>query len=169
MPNKFETLIVKLAEARVEFIVVGGVSAVLLGAPIVTFDLDICFRRTPMNITRLAAALAPFRPRLRNFPPDLPFTFDERTLQLGTNFTLVIAGEDVDLLGEMIAIGGYEQLIGGAKDIELGGFPVKVLPLEKLIETKRAAGRLKDHAAIPILEATLVRIKKPDLEQREEA
>jgi hypothetical protein len=33
----------------VEFIVVGGVAAVLQGAPVVTFDLDILHRRTPEN------------------------------------------------------------------------------------------------------------------------
>src|SRR5215831_19049590 len=85
--------IVRLAEARVEFIVVGGLSAVLQGVPIVTLDLDICYRRTPENITRLVGALAPLQPRPRGFPPELPFAFDERTILLGANFTLQIGDE----------------------------------------------------------------------------
>jgi hypothetical protein len=41
----------------VEFIVVGGVCAVLHGAPIATFDLDVVHARTPENVDRLLAAL----------------------------------------------------------------------------------------------------------------
>jgi hypothetical protein len=33
--------------------------------------------------------------------------------------------------------------------------PVKVLPLERVIASKRSAGRPKDVAALPALEATL--------------
>ena len=47
-----------LADAEVEFVVVGGVSAVLHGVPVVTQDLDISYRRNPKNIRRLARALA---------------------------------------------------------------------------------------------------------------
>ena len=79
--------IVRLAVAQVEFVVVGGVSAVLQGVPIVTVDLDICYQRTPGNISRLVGALAPLQPRPRGFPLDLPFTFDERVVQIGCNFT----------------------------------------------------------------------------------
>lgn len=100
MQNFFEDVIARLTQAQVEFIIVGGVSAVLQGVPIVTKDLDLCYRRTPANLARLARALAPLQPRLRGFPPDLPFTFDERTLQLGSNFTLVVGDEDLDLLGD---------------------------------------------------------------------
>jgi len=40
--NFAEQIIVALAKANVEFIVVGGISAVLHGAPIVTRDVDLC-------------------------------------------------------------------------------------------------------------------------------
>src|SRR5262245_13755977 len=43
---------------QIELIVVGGVSAVLNGAPVATFDLDILHRRTPENIARMMAALS---------------------------------------------------------------------------------------------------------------
>jgi hypothetical protein len=88
MPNFFEDVLVRLAKADVEFIVVGGVSAVLQGAPVSTFDLDICFRRTHENAQKVVAAIAPLMPRLRDFPASLPFTLDERALMLGSNFTV---------------------------------------------------------------------------------
>jgi hypothetical protein len=157
MQQFVKEMILRLAEAEVEFVVVGGVSAVLQGAPIVTMDLDVCYRRTPENIARLAAALAPLKPRLRGLPPDLSFTFDERAIQLGTNFTLTISDESLDLLGEMSVIGGYEQIIAAARTVAVEGRPVKVLSLAHLIATKAAANRPKDLAALPVLRATYER------------
>ena len=55
-PNFLEILKV-LKEYQVEFIVVGGVCAVLHGAPISTFDLDLVHSRAPNNIDRLMVAL----------------------------------------------------------------------------------------------------------------
>ncbi len=155
MQNFYEEVIARLAQAQVEFVVVGGVSAVLQGAPIVTVDLDICYRRSPQNIARLAAALQPLQPRLRGFPPDLPSPFDGRSLLLGTNFTLEIGNESVDLLGEMIVIGGYDQIIDQADEMLVAETRVFVLPLAQLIATKEAAGRPKDLAVLPVLKATL--------------
>jgi hypothetical protein len=149
-------VIVALAEAQVQFVVVGGLSAVLQGAPIVTQDLDVCYARASDNLTRIASALEPFGLRLRGLPEGVPNVFDRRALEFGTNFTLVLAdGEEFDLLGEMAAIGGHEAIVGRAVDMDVAGYPIKVLALEDLIRTKRAAGRPKDLAVLPTLEATL--------------
>jgi hypothetical protein len=157
LPNFVEEIVGRLQNAGVEFLVVGGVSAILQGASVNTMDLDICYRRTPQNIARLVAALAPLQPKPRGFPSHLPFVFDERTVQLGSNFTLEIGPESLDLLGVMSAIGGYEQVIGSAVDAEVGDRTVKALSLEQLIATKTAAGRTKDLAVLPELQATLER------------
>ena len=45
------------AKFGVEFIVVGGQAEVLMGSPRVTYDVDLCYRRSPENHERLAAAL----------------------------------------------------------------------------------------------------------------
>ncbi len=147
--------IVRLAQGQVEFVVIGGISAVLQGAPIVTVDLDICYRRTPANLARLAAALAPLQPRLRGLPPGLPATFDEHALQLGTNFTLQVGDDQLDLLGEVSPLGGYDQIVGRAHDLPMSGVLVKVLSLADLIKIKEFVGRPKDLAVVPVLKATL--------------
>ena len=54
---RFAELLAALFDHGVEFIVVGGVAAVLEGAPISTFDLDIVPRWSPENLDRLAGAL----------------------------------------------------------------------------------------------------------------
>jgi predicted nucleotidyltransferase len=148
-------VIASLADAGVEFVVVGGVSAILQGAPIATQDLDVTYRRSPDNVRRLAKALAPFHPRLRGLPAGLPDDVDEHALRMGTNFTLDVDGESLDLLAEMSAIGGYDQVVGNADEMDVAGKRVKVLALADLIRTKRAAGRPKDLAVLPVLEATL--------------
>lgn len=156
MQHFVERILVALAEADCEFIIVGGISAVLQGASIVTQDLDVCYRRHPDNLTRIAAALQPFQLRLRGLPEGIPNLFDRRTLEFGTNYTLVLQdGEEFDLLGEMSAIGGYEAIVGRAVEMPVAGHQMKVLALEDLIRTKRAAGRPKDLAVLPVLEATL--------------
>ena len=162
LPNFVEEIVGRLQDAEVEFLVVGGVCAILQGASVNTVDLDLCYRRTPENIARLVAALAPLQPRPRGFPPDLPFVFDERTVLLGSNFTLEIGPESLDLLGEMSAIGGYEQVVGSSGDVAVGSRSVKVLSLEQLIATKTAAGRTKDLAVLPELQATLERKRQQD-------
>jgi hypothetical protein len=50
-------LLATLCDSGVEFIIVGGVAAVLQGVPITTTDLDIVHRRTPENVTRLLEVL----------------------------------------------------------------------------------------------------------------
>jgi len=55
----FEALLQLLVDAQVEFIIVGGAAATAHGASRLTLDLDIVYRRTPDNIERLIAALAP--------------------------------------------------------------------------------------------------------------
>ncbi len=150
-----DDIVKRLADGNVEYVIVGGVSAILQGAAVNTLDLDLCYRRTPVNIARLVSALAPLSPRARGLPEGLPFVFDERTIQLGSNFTLDIGEEDLDLLGEMSAIGGYEEIIGTADDMSVNGISVKVLSLEQLIATKEAAGRAKDLLVLPSLRHAL--------------
>ena len=53
----FFSLFEILAKHNVEFIITGGVSAVLMGAPVTTFDLDIIHHRTEENIDKLLRAL----------------------------------------------------------------------------------------------------------------
>lgn len=63
-----------LSQAKVRYIVVGGVAAGMHGALRTTLDLDVVYSRDRENITRLVVALSPYHPYLRGAPPGLPFT-----------------------------------------------------------------------------------------------
>jgi uncharacterized nucleotidyltransferase DUF6036 len=139
-----QRLLDALADARVDFVVVGGVALVLRGSSRVTLDLDVCYSRERDNLRRVAAALGPFHPRLRGAPPDLPFLWDDRTLASGLNFTLTTDLGDIDVLGEIPGIGDYERVAAGSSSVSVGSVQVLVMDLDALERAKRAAGRAKD-------------------------
>jgi predicted nucleotidyltransferase len=142
-----------LASQKVEFIIVGGVAMNLHGSAHVTFDLDICYARRRANLKRIVAALSSYQPRLRDLPENLPFVWDEQTLLTGTNFTFITALGEIDLLGEVAGVGTYEDALAASVVVPLYGIECRVLTLDALIESKRAAGRRKDLLVLPELEA----------------
>jgi predicted nucleotidyltransferase len=151
--NKFQETIAVLNEAGVGFVVIGGVAITAHGSARITYDLDISYSRTRENIQRLVTALAPYHPRLRGAPDNLPFHFDAETVARGLNFTLETDLGDLDLLGEVVGIGMYPDVLASSVELEMFGYTCHVLSLEGLIRTKRAAGRPRDLAALPELEA----------------
>jgi hypothetical protein len=100
----------------------------------------------------LVKALQPLKPYLRGAPPGLSFEWSEETIQKGLNFTLTTTLGALDLLGEIVGGGGYEQLVPDTIRLELGGVVCLCLRLERLIEVKRAAGRPKDLETVAELE-----------------
>ena len=93
--------------------VIGGQAATLLGSPLPTFDIDLCYRRTAENLEHLAAALKELHPTLRGAPPDLPFRLDGRSLALGCNFTFNTDVGPLDLLGWVEPFGTRASKVTG--------------------------------------------------------
>ena len=144
-----------LAEYQVNCVVVGGVAAWANGSSQATFDVDVCYARDVPNLTRLIRALQSVRATLRGAPKDIPFILDEETLRRGLNFTFETDVGDIDLLGEVKGVGTYTDCFENSEGVELFGSPFRVISLGKLIDAKRAAGRMKDLMALPELEAIL--------------
>ncbi len=150
--TQLERLLAALADGGVDFIIVGGVAARAHGSSRITDDLDVSYDRSPANIARLVAALAPFKPYLRGAPPGLPFEWSAATLSAGLNFTLSTSVGALDLLGEIVGGGSYAQLRPHASEINLFGRSILLIDLPWLIRLKRAAGRPKDFEVIAELE-----------------
>lgn len=142
--TRIDDLLRRLREGQVRFVVIGGVAMTLRGSSRTTLDVDICYAREPENLKRLAASLADLHPRLRGAPEGLPFLWDDRTLKSGLNFTLTTDLGDIDLLGEVPGLGGFDAALMLASEVEVGSGPIQVLDLDGLEQTKRAAGRVKD-------------------------
>lgn len=150
---EFEPAIKALTEANVEFVIIGGVAISVHSSGYVTKDLNFCYLRTTENLKKIVSAFAQFRPRLRGFPDDLPFVWDERTLQKGTNFTLKTTIGDMDMLGEVDGVGNFEAVKKESVLAKIYECEVSILTIEGLIKAKRAAGRTKDLLVLPELEA----------------
>lgn len=156
----FRELLRVLGQNQVEFVIVGGLAATVHGSSRFTKDLDIVYRRTRDNVTRLVNALANYEPYLRGAPPGLPFNWDERTIWNGLNFTLITSLGALDLLGEITGGGSYDDLLSYSVRLQIFGVECFCLGLERLIYVKRAAGRPKDFEAVAELEAILEEQKR---------
>jgi hypothetical protein len=143
-----------LQQHGVNFIVVGGMAATALGSPSITFDLDICYERSPSNHARLAEALRELHASLRGAPAGLPFLLDGRTITNGDSFTFDTDVGPLDCLGTPAGTKGYADLLCNASEVDFpDGLVVRVAALDDLLRMKRAAGRAKDRIQVEILEA----------------
>jgi hypothetical protein len=143
-----------LAQHQVEHIVVGGVAAILEGAPVSTFDLDIVPDPAPDNRDRLLAALRELEARYldpagRHIVPD-----ETKLTTLRMNRLLTRAGP-LDVLAAIGEAMTYGDLAGRTHERKVGDLHVRCLDLDAVIESKEQANRDKDHAALPILRRTL--------------
>ncbi|MBL9045547.1 MAG: hypothetical protein JNM83_28320 [Myxococcales bacterium] len=160
LEENWTELLARLAAAKVEFVVVGGVAAILNDVVYRTDDIDVVHRRTPENIERLMGVLdsldAHFRNdlmrrKLRPRPSDLA---GHGHLLLRTTLG------KLDVLCEISGQRGYEELAPHAREIVERDLRVLALDLPMLIQVKTEAGRDKDFQAIPLLLATLEERKK---------
>jgi hypothetical protein len=156
-------IIPPLVRAKVDFILIGGMAAILHGSARVTFDVDLVYSRTRENIERLAAALAPHDPCLRDASPNLPFGWDAKTIRSSLNFTLTTTLGDVDLFGEVAGGETYQNLLPHSFEVEAFGVRFKCADLPTLIRIKKAAGRPKDREALAELRVLLEESQKKEV------
>ena len=144
-----------LHEANIDFILVGGPAAVLLGAPVATEDVDIDHRQTPENLERLLlwllahGAYHRYDLAKRRLPPDRAALAGHGHINLQTDLG------KLDLLCQLGEGENYEEVLADTLVLGEGPFPIRVITLPRLIAVKARAGRPKDRLTLPILIATL--------------
>jgi len=138
----------------VELILVGGVAAVVQGAPIHTFDLDIVFLKTDENLARLLAALQEIDARYLD-PAGRHIVPDAEKLASFKMHQLVTALGPLDVMETIGAGMSYGDLVHDAQISEVAGMNVRVLGLETIILSKEQANRDKDRATLHVLRQTL--------------
>lgn len=134
-------LLEALNSMAVPYLIVGMGAALIAGAPGTTQDLDLWFGHLDEHQLREAARRAGgiYTSGFGVQPP-------------------AVGGEGLDRIDLVLTasgLGPFEDEWRGAHEYELDGIHVKVLPLERVIASKRAAKRAKDTAQLPMLEATL--------------
>jgi predicted nucleotidyltransferase len=150
----FDRLLACLAEAGVEFVVVGGLAVNAWGVVRGTKDVDIVPSPDPANLKRVAEVVVAVgghvqaREALLGSPPSIA--------------TALMGGEQVAIetdLGRLDVVQGldgvpsYEELRSRASEAEVLGVNVAVCSVEDLKSMKRAAGRTRDLADLEDLDA----------------
>ena len=156
---KFDEVLRVLTRNEVEFIVVGGVAAILQGSPLTTEDIDVVYLATDDNNARLARALDElearyFDPAGPNIQPDLA------RLASMTMHLLETSCGRVDVLRTIGKDLVYQDLEERSRVLEVAEFRVRVLELETIIETKEHADRPKDRYQLLFLRQLLAEIQQ---------
>jgi len=152
---EFAAILVELRRRQVDFIVVGGIAAVLEGVPVNTFDLDIVHSREPHNIDRLLAALDSLDAIYRA-QPELALKPGASHLASPGHQLLMTRFGPLDVLGAIGQSRSYADLLPHADELAVReGLRVHVLNLETLIAVKEEVAGERDLAVLPIMRRTL--------------
>jgi hypothetical protein len=165
MPSKKEkkaglsSLLEGLINAGIEFILVGGLAAVVQGAPITTVDVDIVHQQTSENIIKLLEFLKSIDARHRRVDDAVIEPTVEHLSGKGHSLFATRLGP-LDILAFIEDGRSYEDLIDHTVAIEFRNHTIRVLDLETLVKLKRSSKDLRDKQRLPVLEETLRQLKQ---------
>lgn len=145
-----------LNEEGVDYVVVGGFAAVILGSPLPTEDVDVLPSREDSNLGRLARALRRLGAQIRTAGEPVPAPLDAEFLANMPHMLNLVT--DFGILDLAFTPAGprqgFEEWNAGASSIEIADrLTVRVASLDDIIASKRAANRPKDTRALPYLES----------------
>lgn len=151
----YDRLLRDLAEAEVQFVVIGALALGAWGVVRATKDVDVVVARNEENAKRLAKVAVDAGGRVH-----------EAESLIGSEMGiagLLMSGEQVmietrfgnlDVVGGFDAVPSYEELAARAVETEVLGVSVRVCSIDDLRAMKRAAGRHRDLADLEDLEAS---------------
>ena len=137
-------LLEALADAGIDFVLIGGRAGGAHRPAEPTYDVGIMYPRNPANHQRMASLLRDLGATLRGAPTDIPLLLDADTLEEGGNFTFDTPHGAFDILAYPVGAPKYEEVKAAAGVIEFAGRTVLVASLDHLIAMKDAAARTKD-------------------------
>jgi hypothetical protein len=151
-----------LDEHGVRYVLIGGLAAVLHGAPHVTTDVDVVPEDGRANLERLSAALRDLDARIRatGEPEGIPFDHSAESLSRVRVWNLQTSKGDLDITFEPSGTRGYDDLRRDVVRMEVRGIDVPVASLADVVRSKEAAGRARDRAALPALRELLARQRR---------
>ena len=148
-PQQAREVAEAFARHKIEYMFIGKSGAILLGYPSTTQDVDLFPKKTEENCRRLILALS-----------DIGFKLSDKTkeqIMLGIDFVQINDDPfDLDLVFAPDGIESFEQ--AEKRMIIFEDF--HIANLQDIIASKRAAGREKDLADLPLLEDFRIEYEK---------
>lgn len=155
MEPDLRALLLELADSGADFVVVGGIAAVLQGVPMATFDLDVVHSRSPENVRLLLDLLAHLSASSRLRPPSEALLPGADALGGPGHQLLRTRLGPLDLLGTVEGGLGFEELEGLSEPFMLEGRTLRVLSLPALADLKKNATAPKDQLSRLMILETL--------------
>jgi hypothetical protein len=134
-----------------DFVVIGGVCVVYHGAPLATFDLDICCPFGEENVRRIESALRDLHPVHRLTPNKLPMEMTRTAFGDLRNLYLQTDLGKLDCLGEVSGVGDFKAVLQRSVVAHFSYGDFKFMDLDALIASKKAASRERDLTAVRYL------------------
>lgn len=147
-----------LVDARVEFVVIGGVAAIAHGAATFTRDFDVAAPFDAENMRRLMTAIGSLGPRHALSADKIEVREPPEELARFRNLYILTDLGRLDVLGEVPPIGSYADVARHAVTMDILGLACRVIHLDQLIEIKASMGRGKDRTVEMELRAIRDRI-----------
>lgn len=148
MAQNNQALLARLRDSGLDFVVIGGVCVVFHGAPLATFDLDICCPFGEENVRKIESAVQDLHPFHRLTVNKLPLELTRSAFGDLKNVYLQTDLGKLDCLSEVAGIGNYEAALRRSVLAQFSYGQFRFLDLEALIASKRAAGRERDLLAL---------------------
>ena len=142
--HRLHDLLRRLAEAGVDFVVIGGYAAVIHGSAYVTNDVDVCAVLSPDNVEKIRKALADLKPVHRQTHRKPSFLQVPAPGQPLENLYLETDDGIIDIITSVLGVGDFARLRERAVRAEIFGVSCAVISLDDLIAAKEAVGREKD-------------------------
>jgi len=140
----FSQIIKILKDHGIDFVLIGGLAAVVYGSSQVTQDIDICIEFTPDNLKKLRKCFRGYNPVHRMTTKHLSFLeFPEDVTTLKNVYLETDLGV-IDILSHVTAVGTYQDLLKSAEEIDLFGYTCHVISIQDLIKSKKEMARFKD-------------------------
>jgi hypothetical protein len=161
-----ERMLSVLTGEGVDFVLVGGMAAILHGDVGVTVDLDVVPAREATNLERLARALRMLGARIRTAGEPEGLAFDcsaqfFRNLSPDAIVNMTTEAGDLDVTFCPSGTQGFRDLRRDAVEIEAAErVRILVASLADIIRSKQAAGREKDRLALPRLRRLQDRLRE---------
>ena len=148
MAQNDQALLTRLKDSGLEFVVIGGVCAVYHGAPLATFDLDICCPFGEADVRKIESAVKDLHPAHRLTANKLPLEGTRSSFGSLKNIYLQTDLGKLDCLGEVAGVGNFQEVKRQSVVAKFSYGEFRFLNLDALIAAKKALGRERDLDAV---------------------